>query len=64
MTNIKAVPKTLESINRGVFVLTDGRKTEVPLSFCVCLDNKWSYCYREGQVTCGPVIEKAKIELI
>jgi hypothetical protein len=21
-------------------------------------------CYREGQVTCGPVIEKAKIELI
>jgi hypothetical protein len=22
------------------------------------------YCYREGQVTCGPVIVKAKIELI
>jgi hypothetical protein len=43
MTNIKAVPKTLESINRGVFVLMDGWKTEVLLSFYICLDNKWSY---------------------
>ena len=24
----------------------------------------WTTCDREGQVTCGPVIEKAKIELI
>jgi hypothetical protein len=27
-------------------------------------DKNFRYCYREGQVTCGPVIEKAKIELI